>query len=185
MNQIPLWVQVFTALLTPTIAIGVAAIGWLQWRTAHQRVLLDLFERRMAVYDAAAEAIRPITVHGSVRAQNSDFELLKVMRQAEMLFGKDVNDYLRELRKAALRMGLAEAMMEDKTEGKERADWIRSKYDEFAKVTEFYEIFPRLCRPYLLMDQKAVRSPWRGLVESVGLGRGKEVRRPGSPKKAQ
>jgi hypothetical protein len=37
--------------VTAIIAALVAVIAWLQWRTAQEKVLLDLFDRRFAVYE--------------------------------------------------------------------------------------------------------------------------------------
>jgi hypothetical protein len=45
-NQLPLWVLYLQALSTPAIALLASVIGFFQWRTAHQRAVLDLFEKR-------------------------------------------------------------------------------------------------------------------------------------------
>ena len=42
MSQLPIWMQYLTAISTPIIALMVAAIAFAQWRTAHQRMILDL-----------------------------------------------------------------------------------------------------------------------------------------------
>ena len=45
-------VPVLSALLTPTIAIITTYIAYEQWRTNRNKLKLDLFDRRFAVYDA-------------------------------------------------------------------------------------------------------------------------------------
>jgi len=47
---LPYWVPVFQALLTPAIAFLAVVIAFFQWRTAHQRVVIDQFARRMKFY---------------------------------------------------------------------------------------------------------------------------------------
>ena len=42
-----MWVQYLQALSTPAIALLAVVIGVIQWRTAHQRAVFDLFDRRM------------------------------------------------------------------------------------------------------------------------------------------
>ena len=45
MANTPTWIIVLQALLTPTIAAVAGLVAFLQWRTAHQKVILDLFDR--------------------------------------------------------------------------------------------------------------------------------------------
>jgi hypothetical protein len=59
MSNVPIWIQYLQALSTPAIALLAATIGVLQWRTAHQRAVLDLFDRRMENYDALNAAMQP------------------------------------------------------------------------------------------------------------------------------
>lgn len=46
-----------TPYLTAFIAAVVALIAFLQWRTAHDKVLLDLFDKRFAAYEDLLIAI--------------------------------------------------------------------------------------------------------------------------------
>ena len=65
-GQLPMWVQIFQAMLTPVVAALALLIGFLQWRTSHQRAALDLFERRMAIFDAISCIISGIVGSGSL-----------------------------------------------------------------------------------------------------------------------
>ena len=47
------WTTQLSALLTPTIAIAVGIISYRQWRTAQNKLKLDLFEKRIAIFDEA------------------------------------------------------------------------------------------------------------------------------------
>ncbi|MBB2832304.1 UNVERIFIED_ORG: hypothetical protein GGD51_002433 [Rhizobium esperanzae] len=58
--------QTLAALLTPTIAVIAIIIAYMQWRTAHQKTVLDLFDRRMAVYDKLRQSMRMINTAGKV-----------------------------------------------------------------------------------------------------------------------
>jgi len=51
--QAPEWIQIFSALLTPTIAIAGIGIAWLQWCTAERRRKQDLFEKRWEFFNRA------------------------------------------------------------------------------------------------------------------------------------
>jgi hypothetical protein len=60
MPQLPLSVQYLTAFSTPIIALIVALIALAQWRTAHQRMVIDLFERRMNLIDELSRIVSAI-----------------------------------------------------------------------------------------------------------------------------
>jgi hypothetical protein len=47
---LPLELQILTALLTPVIAVAVGYVAYQQWRTAREKLVLDLFKDRLAVY---------------------------------------------------------------------------------------------------------------------------------------
>ena len=69
-SQLPLCVQYVQALEPPTfvaiVAAGIAGyIAFRQWRTAHDRLSFDLFEKRYAVYQATQGLIS--TLHTNSR----------------------------------------------------------------------------------------------------------------------
>jgi len=70
MPNVPTWIQYLQALSTPAIALLAVTIGVLQWRTAHQRAVLDLFDRRMENYDALNAAIFEILREGKATTTN-------------------------------------------------------------------------------------------------------------------
>src|SRR5262249_12643311 len=97
MNAIPLWVQYLQALSTPALAIMAVLIGVMQWRTAHQRAVLDLFDRRMKVYGDLVAVTAEIVREGRAELQS----LLSYSRseaEARFLFGSEVSNYLEEMR---------------------------------------------------------------------------------------
>jgi hypothetical protein len=68
-------------------------IAYLQWITAHQKVVIDLFDRRRKAFELAEDALRPVFREAEISgdALNS---LFKAKSECRFLFGKDVNDYL-------------------------------------------------------------------------------------------
>ena len=62
----PHWTAYLTALLTPSIAIGAVIVGWMQWIIARKKLRLDLFQRRLVVYEGAWRLAMGITVTGRV-----------------------------------------------------------------------------------------------------------------------
>lgn len=88
------------AYLSVAVALFVAAIALLQyftarkqWRTTHNRAVLDQFERRYEVYRALREIVGSIT--GSGRATQDNFiKAAEVAERTRFLFDDDVVTYV-------------------------------------------------------------------------------------------
>jgi len=91
----PLVLWYSQGLLAPVIAIVAAYIAWRQWRTNAYKVKLDLFDRRIKVYDSVREILGLMytVVSDDKRLHN----LLNETRNSEFLFGKKVNNYIEEV----------------------------------------------------------------------------------------
>ena len=76
------------------IAVFAAAIAYGQYLTARQKLALDLFEKRFAVFMDVRNIISEIIQHGSL--QNEGFPK-EVLARAKFLFGKDVVDEINSL----------------------------------------------------------------------------------------
>src|SRR5687767_14193406 len=89
-----------TTLAVLTIVVtGVGAlIGYNQWRTAHQRVVLDLFDRRLEVFEEIEEAVKAVFYSGTVTPETFRTYVIGTSK-ARFLFGASVNDYLADLQK--------------------------------------------------------------------------------------
>jgi hypothetical protein len=86
------WTQVLSALLTPTIAVLVAIIAYRQWRTAQNRLKLDLFDRRFAVYDAARNLLSSVMTSG--KAKDDEMEkFLAHTREAKWFLNDEIAEY--------------------------------------------------------------------------------------------
>jgi hypothetical protein len=86
MTQLPNWVLYLQALSTPAIAVLAAVIGLMQWRTAHQRSALDLFEKRFETYQSAKAIIADVVRHGTAPFGTA-IDFLRIADKAQFLFG--------------------------------------------------------------------------------------------------
>jgi len=92
-NSIPHWTTYLTALMTPTVAILGLLIGWRQWRLAQNKLKLELFEKRFAVYEATLRFIA--TILSSGKAEDYEvFQFRSAIREAKWLFEPSVAEYL-------------------------------------------------------------------------------------------
>lgn len=138
-----------------TIISGlVLVVAFMQWRTAHQKVMLDLFDRRLEVYRQVWEAVGSVLRSG--RADNeSQLALMQAADKAMFLFGSDVSDYLKDLSDTLHKLEWANQQIQD--EPTPAVSDRRAML--FRKVTRFYEEGAQAFHPYMRMDQKRVRTP--------------------------
>lgn len=94
----PSWVTYVAALLTPTVAILGFFIAYRQWRTAQEKLALDLFNRRFGIYEAAIGAITKAL--SRERFTYADLETFNAgTRGTKFLFNDLVDRYLEDLRR--------------------------------------------------------------------------------------
>lgn len=89
-------IDVLSALLTPVIAAITVYIAYQQWQTNRRRLELDLYERRLQVYQAVTRFIGKVVKDLSPDVQDFS-EFWRNTAEADFLFESDVRDYLEEL----------------------------------------------------------------------------------------
>lgn len=60
----PHWTAYIGALLVPTVALLGLLIAYRQWRTAQSKLKLELFEKRLAIYNAATAFVSSVMTSG-------------------------------------------------------------------------------------------------------------------------
>lgn len=93
--------------LGPTVvalaaALVAALIAYRQWRTARDKLKLDLFERRHIVYDAAHEFLI-LAANESTLETSAVFEYASKISQAKWLFDTEYYNYLNAFKLESLR----------------------------------------------------------------------------------
>jgi hypothetical protein len=102
--QLPVWVEYVKALGAPIVALMAACIAggiaYQQWKTARNKLKLDLFEKRLQVYNAAAVVVELIN---NPYAPDRDHleEWISKFGSARWLFGREVELYLNSLQENA------------------------------------------------------------------------------------
>src|ERR1700680_1618542 len=83
------------------VAIVGAVIAYFQWRTAHQKVALDIFATRYAIYMDLRNAVT--TFLQNLEFSNETQRLyLDAQNRARFHFGAEVDEYLEQLRRDML-----------------------------------------------------------------------------------
>jgi hypothetical protein len=149
--SVPSWVQYFQA-LTTVIALIVAVIAFAQWRTAHQRAVLDLFDKRMDVYDALTAVISQIMREGKATFQDL-IDYSRAVDRAQFLFRKPVTTYLLGIKETIIHLRRVEVRQSNVDATQAAAADLEA--DDLTKMAEFHQHLTLLVKPYLKMHQKA------------------------------
>ena len=147
------WLQYVNAFSTLAIGVLAAVIGIAQWRTSHQRAVLDLFDKRMAIFNKLSVVVSKVVSLGSVSHQD-EMDFAQAIREVDFLFGPQVKRYLDDLYRAMREHAVAEVKYKH---GQEPIKAVQSQHVAFEKITAYFDEFPKLVRPYVKMHQKA---PW-------------------------
>ena len=120
--QLPTWLVYLNAaapfltfLGALSIGIGAGLIAYGQLRISKAKLKLDLYDRRIAVYEATKRFVLGLSSLGTVDAENLQ-EYLVATRQAEFLFDDDsIPSYLRLLGTEARRLNYANSSRDEST----------------------------------------------------------------------
>jgi len=157
MATMPAWIQVLQALLTPVIGVTVAGIAYMQWTTAHNRLILDLFEKRMAVYQDVDALLRHVMQKGPKVEMKRMSEFHSVRHQAKLLYGPEISDWLKAWHETLIDMGSSA----DDFPGREGEELRRHRAvarEKYIEAIEMANKLPELFEPYVAMRQRRART---------------------------
>ena len=97
--------KIIQTFFTFIIGVFAAIIAWQQWRTSHHKLRLDLFEKRMAVFNDLMEFISSIIQQGTM-PHDAWIYLHRKTNERKFLFGEDIQKYGEELRQKAHRLAM-------------------------------------------------------------------------------
>jgi hypothetical protein len=160
--------------LTAFIAAIVACIALLQWITARQKVVLDLFDKRFEVYEDLREAINEyltqtttyrVRERGGVWTGTPNYigKFGRAADRARFLFGPEITRFL-EARRMDLNDDFFDSnrpetevpeIPEDRRKAREDRRVARED-----RLVHFFEDFDVLVAPYMKHTQKRVRIPY-------------------------
>lgn len=95
------WIDILSALLTPTIAIAAVIIGILQWHLHRSKLRYELFAKRYAVFDKIKTFIKLNTKNPSL-SETQWLEFLQETKGAGFLFSEDTEKFVNELYEKAI-----------------------------------------------------------------------------------
>ncbi len=152
MNTLPNWVTIMSAFISPIVAIVVTYIAIQQYKLQKNKLRLDLFEKRYEIYKNAEIFINQIVVNGCVDSIEMQTFFLNT-KDKYFLFGRDVNEYLNELYKNAIKLSELSFELEALPVGKERNEKCENKSKLFTYFCEQRKEIAKNFAKYLIVDK--------------------------------
>jgi hypothetical protein len=126
-------------IITVSIAVAVAMIGYFQLRTAQKKAARDLFDRRIETYNEIREVVAALQRSSRAATLENEFKFLRAVDRAAFLFDQHI---IRELKLFHKAISHAES------------DAVAERKWRDVALSGFYNTLQPLFARYLKMDQK-------------------------------
>jgi hypothetical protein len=145
------------AYITAVIAALVAFIALLQWKTARDKVLLDLFDKRYAIYEDLRIVMSEYDRRGTLELEKIFGKFGRAQARAKFLFGEEVNAYLEQCQLDLI------GASNDARRGNSVSPIPEAAEDpvlmRMNRLANFFAVLDRLVSPYMSHRQKALGNP--------------------------
>jgi hypothetical protein len=121
-------------------------------RSAQQKLILDLFDKRWSIVTELREVIGEVLRTGNV-SHEAKVKFYLAADRAAFLFGPEVKAYLAKIQASLLKHHAAQADI-DSVIDKRRGKAADIQYREFEVIQGFYTSFDPLIAPYMQMHDK-------------------------------
>jgi hypothetical protein len=146
-------------------AVFVALVAFLQWRTAQQKAVLDLFDRRHAIYEIVRKAVSTMTSNSNTFDQGQEIEFMQAMERAYFFFGDDVANYLQQLWSAIMDVRDADKELKDLKDPATRRAAVAKRSAGMSCITQFHRNGKPLFARYMRFSQTV---PTYGFARLLG-----------------
>ena len=140
----------FSGFATLIVGLGVIFIAWQQWKIAHAKLRLDLFDRRYKVFEATRGFLGGI-LSSATFSDSQLFKFYADTADAEFLFDSDIVDYLTQIAKRAIDMQSHQKRYQPLPPGDERSRHVQAEHDQLLWLGEQLttKAITKAFKPYL------------------------------------
>ncbi len=152
MNLDPHWTSYLSALLAPTVAVLGSFIAYRQWRLAQNKLKFDLFDRRLAIYEAATTLISSIATSGEAKDEEL-FKFLVATREAKWLLDTPIAEYLdTQIYHKVIDLQTLQAELHGMPAGETRTKGVQAKAEIKKWLVAQYKVLDSKFEPYLKLQ---------------------------------
>lgn len=141
------WLQYLTALLTPLVAALGIWIAFHQWKTARMKLKLDLFDKRVVVYEAVQRAVK----HAVINDHFTDEMLadyIQGIAGTRWLYDDEMKFFLVEIvEQLCFLRPFSE--FPDHAPGEVKDEFERREDEALEKISEYWDVLDEKFAPFL------------------------------------
>lgn len=130
-----------------------AAVADKTWRAANDKIVLELVEARIAIFEAISAVVAKSHI-GKPKPYELYFEFSHAAARAPFYFGDDVLSYLEKLRNLIIEIEETNEIMSD-TSNHGYLSAVRQRPLQMKEISKFYSEAPAVFRPYIQVQQRA------------------------------
>lgn len=174
--------EIFRLLPATIIAASVAYIAYMQWRTAHTKLILELFDKRLEVYEGVLEANAKATANEE-NMRDAHFALFDLRSDAAFLFGEDVTSVISNIITCIATQRLnSQRLKREKLSSEDRDRFATELFNASNNQDRLIRDFRKACAPYMKITSKQVRTPseWFKEKNEARWSYADEKQRPGT-----
>ncbi len=94
---------IFQGLLAPVVAVIASYIAYQQWRTNEVKLQLDLYDRRLKIYEEVKRVLLLVVRDGDIKYEElSNFAIS--VSEADFLFGNEIREYIDEVYRRGVKL---------------------------------------------------------------------------------
>jgi hypothetical protein len=147
-------ISIGVAGLSVLVATCAGFIAFLQWRTAHIKVAIDLYDRRKAIVDHLSSLVRQMEEQHHPK-EETIVEFMETTRDGRFLFGDDVANYLNEAAVAFVRLSERNTLVAEPKPGEqsvlvELGEWM---YEGAPIFEEYHLRSDQIFGRYMRLDE--------------------------------
>ena len=149
-------IEILKGLLTPLIAIVATYIAWQQWQTNRKKLELDLYERRLRIYEEVQKILRVIARDRKASFRDLlDFQAS--VSEMDFLFGREIREYIDEIYTHGCNLGRWNDEYRDNTqehpEGYDHNKVVAGTHKEFNWLVAQFEPAKEKFQKYLRLSK--------------------------------
>lgn len=147
----PYWTHILSALLMPTIAIFGTILTYKQWRSAQNKLKMELFEKRYSIYDSSKRFL--LLVLGSNKTDDEIFFKFRTSTyEAKWILNENIALYLdKQIWDEAINLQTLQAELEGVPAGEERTKNLQSQRDIKHRLQSQFELLDKKFTPFLTL----------------------------------
>jgi hypothetical protein len=134
-------------------ATFVALVGFLQWRTAQQKAVLDLFDRRHEIYEVVRNSVGRMLSSSLGFDREREAAFVMAMERAYFFFGDDVESYLKQLWQDITTVRAADDELAE-PRAPDRQQIVERRRESLERIGDFYKTGQPLFGRYMRFSQK-------------------------------